>query len=76
MNTALAYGVEAPGSGLVPLQVRRRDPDADDVEIAIEFCGLCHSDVHATRGEWGETRLSAGARPRNRRPGHPRRLRT
>ena len=31
----------------------RRAPKEDDVEIAIEFCGLCHSDVHATRGEWG-----------------------
>jgi uncharacterized zinc-type alcohol dehydrogenase-like protein len=39
--------------GLVPLTVARRAPKADDVEIAIEFCGLCHSDVHATRGEWG-----------------------
>ena len=31
----------------------RREPKADDIEIAVEFCGLCHSDVHATRGEWG-----------------------
>ncbi|TJY71204.1 NAD(P)-dependent alcohol dehydrogenase [Arthrobacter sp. CAU 1506] len=54
MNTALAYGVEAPGSGLVPLQVERREPDAHDVEIAIAFCGLCHSDVHTVRGEWRE----------------------
>ncbi|TSE15272.1 NAD(P)-dependent alcohol dehydrogenase [Arthrobacter sp. KBS0703] len=37
----------------MPLTVARRAPKADDVEIAIEFCGLCHSDVHATRGEWG-----------------------
>jgi uncharacterized zinc-type alcohol dehydrogenase-like protein len=37
----------------VPLTVARRAPKPDDVEIAIEFCGLCHSDVHATRGEWG-----------------------
>jgi uncharacterized zinc-type alcohol dehydrogenase-like protein len=37
----------------VPLTLARRAPKADDVEIAIEFCGLCHSDVHATRGEWG-----------------------
>jgi uncharacterized zinc-type alcohol dehydrogenase-like protein len=35
------------------LTVSRRAPKADDVEIAVEFCGLCHSDVHATRGEWG-----------------------
>lgn len=37
----------------MPLTVARRAPKADDVEIAIEYCGLCHSDVHATRGEWG-----------------------
>ena len=35
------------------MTVSRREPKADDVEIAVEFCGLCHSDVHATRGEWG-----------------------
>jgi uncharacterized zinc-type alcohol dehydrogenase-like protein len=50
---AAAYGATARGSGLVPLTVARRAPKDDDVEIAIEFCGLCHSDVHATRGEWG-----------------------
>lgn len=48
-----AYGATSSGSGLVPLTVARRAPKADDVEIAVEFCGLCHSDVHATRGEWG-----------------------
>ena len=50
---AAAYGATSPESGLVPLTLARRAPGADDVEIAIEFCGLCHSDVHATRGEWG-----------------------
>ncbi len=50
---AAAYGATSPDSGLVPLTLARRMPKADDVEIAIEFCGLCHSDVHATRGEWG-----------------------
>jgi uncharacterized zinc-type alcohol dehydrogenase-like protein len=50
---AAAYGATAADSGLVPLTLARRAPKADDVEIAIEFCGLCHSDVHATRGEWG-----------------------
>ena len=49
---AAAYGATSPDSGLVPLTVARRAPTPDDVEIAIEFCGLCHSDVHATRGEW------------------------
>ncbi|MFM9273923.1 NAD(P)-dependent alcohol dehydrogenase [Pseudarthrobacter sp. NKDBFgelt] len=50
---AAAYGATSPDSGLVPLTLARHTPQADDVEIAIEFCGLCHSDVHATRGEWG-----------------------
>lgn len=50
---AAACGATAPDSGLVPLTLARRAPGPDDVEIAIEFCGLCHSDVHATRGEWG-----------------------
>ncbi|MCU1564621.1 MAG: alcohol dehydrogenase [Actinomycetota bacterium] len=50
---AAAYGATASDSGLVPLTIARRAPKEDDVEIAVEFCGLCHSDVHATRGEWG-----------------------
>ncbi|MFI5086123.1 MAG: NAD(P)-dependent alcohol dehydrogenase, partial [Actinomycetales bacterium] len=40
-------------SGLSATTVDRREPGAGDVEIDIQFCGLCHSDVHATRGEWG-----------------------
>ena len=51
---AAAYGVTASDSGLVPLTVARRAPKEDDVEIAIDFCGLCHSDIHASRGEWGQ----------------------
>ncbi|HYH76492.1 MAG TPA: NAD(P)-dependent alcohol dehydrogenase [Arthrobacter sp.] len=50
---AAAYGATSGDSGLVPLTIARRAPKADDVEIAIDFCGLCHSDVHATCGEWG-----------------------
>ncbi|MEC5178936.1 NAD(P)-dependent alcohol dehydrogenase [Arthrobacter sp. CG_A4] len=50
---AAAVGATSSESGLVALTVARRAPKEDDVEIAIEFCGLCHSDVHASRGEWG-----------------------
>lgn len=49
---AAGYGARSSDGGLVPLTLSRRAPKEDDVEIAIEFCGLCHSDVHATRGEW------------------------
>lgn len=51
-SLAAAYGATGPDSGLVPMTLARRAPGPDDVEIAIEYCGLCHSDVHATRGEW------------------------
>lgn len=54
LTAVRAFGATSAASGLVPLTVTRREPKADDVEIEIEFCGLCHSDVHATRGEWGE----------------------
>ncbi len=33
---------------------QRRDPGPSDVSIAIEFCGICHSDIHTARSEWGE----------------------
>lgn len=52
-SLAAAYGATSGESGLIPLTVARRALKADDVRIAIDFCGLCHSDVHATRGEWG-----------------------
>lgn len=38
----------------MPSTVERREPGPHDVEIAIEFCGLCHSDVHTIRAEWGQ----------------------
>ncbi|MBW4094492.1 MAG: NAD(P)-dependent alcohol dehydrogenase [Acidobacteria bacterium] len=53
MTVVKAYAATSPTSGLTPTTLERREPGAHDVEIAIEFCGLCHSDVHATRGEWG-----------------------
>jgi uncharacterized zinc-type alcohol dehydrogenase-like protein len=53
VRNAAARGAVSPVSGLVPLTVVRRAPAPDDVDIAIDYCGLCHSDVHAARGEWG-----------------------
>lgn len=53
MTQAKAYAATSPTSGLIPSTIDRREPGAHDVEIAIEFCGLCHSDVHTIRSEWG-----------------------
>jgi alcohol dehydrogenase (NADP+) len=54
MTTANAYGAHAASDPLVPLTVERRELGPKDVRIDIAFCGICHSDIHFTRGEWGE----------------------
>lgn len=48
-----AYAVHSPKSLLEPYEFERRKPNADDVTIQIHFCGICHSDIHTARGEWG-----------------------
>lgn len=55
--TVGASGVATPGGVLEPVLISRRAPLEDDVVIDIDFCGLCHSDVHAARGEWGARQL-------------------
>jgi len=45
-----AYGATEP---LAPWNFERRAPGANDVQIQILFCGVCHSDLHTVRGEWG-----------------------
>jgi uncharacterized zinc-type alcohol dehydrogenase-like protein len=51
-----AYAVHAPEDRFSPFGFERRDPNPNDVAIAIRFCGVCHSDLHTARGEWGGTR--------------------
>ncbi|TDE14871.1 NAD(P)-dependent alcohol dehydrogenase [Dyadobacter psychrotolerans] len=48
-----AYGTEAAESELEALNIERRTVTAKDVEIEILFCGVCHSDLHQARNEWG-----------------------
>ncbi|WP_125609531.1 NAD(P)-dependent alcohol dehydrogenase [Specibacter cremeus] len=55
MTVARAYAATSATSGLHATTIERREPGPNDVEIAIEFCGLCHSDVHTIRGEWAGT---------------------
>lgn len=53
MSQASAYAAEAVKSPLAPFTVERREPRENDVVIDIKFCGICHSDVHQARDEWG-----------------------
>ena len=48
-----AYAAQNATSPLGPFNFERRDPGPHDVEIDILFCGVCHSDIHQVRDEWG-----------------------
>ncbi len=52
---AKAYGATAPDSGVGPMQITRRGLRQDDVLIEITHCGICHSDLHSARNDWGFT---------------------
>lgn len=54
--TTKAYGAHAADRPLEPLGIERRAAGPDDVVIDIAYCGVCHSDLHTVRGEWGGTR--------------------
>ena len=48
-----AYAAPAAGHPLAPTTVERRAVGANDVLIAIEYAGICHSDIHTVNGDWG-----------------------
>jgi len=54
MNTH-AYAAIAAHAPLAPFTLTRRLPGAQDVQIDILYCGVCHTDVHVVRNEWQET---------------------
>ncbi len=53
MTLAKAYAVSSPTAALAPFQIERRAVGAHDVQIEIAYCGICHSDIHQVRDEWG-----------------------
>ena len=52
-----AFGTTAPDRPLEPMQIKRRALLPHDVELEIRYCGICHSDLHAARGEWSGERF-------------------
>jgi uncharacterized zinc-type alcohol dehydrogenase-like protein len=50
-----AYGAYAADKPLEPIDIERRAAGPNDVEIAIAYCGVCHSDLHQVRSEWDGT---------------------
>src|SRR5690606_5377200 len=57
MSSTRAYSAASATSPLVPTTIERRPPGPHDVVVDIAFCGVCHSDLHAVRDEWGGTRF-------------------
>jgi alcohol dehydrogenase (NADP+) len=55
MQSTKGYAARSAKSPLAPFSFDRRDPGPTDVQIEILFCGVCHSDIHTARDEWGGT---------------------
>jgi alcohol dehydrogenase (NADP+) len=54
-----AYGTEAADAPLKQMSIVRREATAKDIEIEILYCGVCHSDLHTARNDWGGTMYPA-----------------
>lgn len=52
---AFGYATQSAESQLAPFSFERREPRPEDVGIDILYCGVCHSDIHSARNEWGGT---------------------
>lgn len=55
MTQVKAFAAKKADAPLAPFQLDRREVGETDVEIEILFCGVCHSDIHTARNEWGAT---------------------
>ena len=54
MISTTGYAAFGPSAPLAPWTFDRREPGARDVQVQILFCGICHSDLHTVRNEWGK----------------------
>jgi len=55
MHTTKAYAALSATTPVVPHSIERRDCKPHDVQLEILYCGICHSDLHTARNEWGGT---------------------
>ena len=53
MRSVKAYATLSATSPLAPFTIERREVGPHDVEIELAYCGICHSDIHQVRDEWG-----------------------
>ncbi|MEO8033029.1 MAG: NAD(P)-dependent alcohol dehydrogenase [Acidobacteriota bacterium] len=55
MSKVSAYAAQNASSPIASFPIERRDPAPHDVAMDILFCGICHSDLHQARNEWGNS---------------------
>lgn len=55
MIEAKGYAAQSPTSGLAPFHFERRDARPGDVVVEIAYSGICHSDIHQVKDEWGQS---------------------
>ena len=55
MTNTAAWGATSPDSGIGQMPIKRRQLRKEDVDIEIRYCGVCHSDLHQARNDWGNT---------------------
>ncbi len=49
----IGYAAKSSESSLVPLSFERRELRENDIALEILYCGVCHSDLHMARNDWG-----------------------
>ena len=52
MSPTRAFAAPSQSEALAPSDIKRREVGPSDVEIEIQYCGVCHSDLHTARNEW------------------------
>ncbi|GHC23278.1 NAD(P)-dependent alcohol dehydrogenase [Aidingimonas halophila] len=57
MSQVKGYAARSADSDLSPITFERRQPRADDVSIQIDYCGVCHTDLHFAHDDWGITQF-------------------
>ncbi len=53
MPSSKGYATQSATSALVPFTFSRREPGPTEIAVEILYCGVCHSDLHMARNEWG-----------------------
>jgi uncharacterized zinc-type alcohol dehydrogenase-like protein len=53
MTQSHGFAAQSATTPLAPFKFSRRDPHQNDIVVDVRFCGVCHSDIHFVRNEWG-----------------------